>query len=146
MSKDWEIRHLGFIVEDMDTAVRYYESLGIATIGPESTMEMPNKAKIKVRFVQIGSIAIEFFQPVSGESMQRDFLNKHGEGIQHMGFAVADIDKEVDELVGRGVKLMFRGDMLNGSRIAYFDTGKIGDVLIELVQPTGGVETLVSHP
>jgi len=79
---------------------------------------------------------LEFFQPVEGESMQLDFLRKHGEGIQHMAFVVADIDAEVDDLVSKGIKLIFRADMPTGIRIAYFDTGQIGDVPIELVQQT----------
>ncbi len=78
---------------------------------------------------------LEFFQPVEGESMQLAFLKKHGEGIQHMAFTVADIDAEVDDLVSQGVKLIFRADMPTGTRIAYFDTGQIGDFVIELVQP-----------
>ena len=136
MKKDWEIRHLGFIVSDMDRAIEYYKSLGIATVGPELPIaQSPDGSKLKVRFVQIGSIVLEFFQPVEGESMQLHFLRKHGEGIQHMAFAVADIDAEVDDLLSKGVKLIFRGDMPTGTRIAYFDTGQIGDFLIELVQP-----------
>ncbi len=136
MKKDWEIRHLGFIVSDMDRAIEYYKSLGIATVGPELPIaQSPDGSKLRVRFAQIGSIVLEFFQPVEGESMQLDFLRKHGEGIQHMAFAVADIDAEVDDLVSKGVKLVFRGDMPTGTRIAYFDTGQIGDFLIELVQP-----------
>ena len=126
----------------MDKAVQYYESLGIATFGPERLMEVPGRAHVKLRFVQIGCLVMAFMQPTGGKCMQLDFLKKHGEGIQRIGFSVKDIDKEVDELVGRGVKLMFRGDMPNGSRIAYFDTGKIGDVVMELVQPTKGIETL----
>ncbi len=136
MKKDWKIHHLGFIVSDMDRAIEYYKSLGIATVGPELPIaQSPDGSKLKVRFAQIGSIVLEFFQPVEGESMQLDFLRKHGEGIQHMAFAVADIDAEVDDLVSKGVKLIFRGDMPTGTRIAYFDTGQIGDFLIELVQP-----------
>ncbi len=136
MKKDWEIRHLGFIVSDMDRAIEYYKSLGIATIGPELPLtQSPDGSKLKVRFAQIGSIVLEFFQPVEGESMQLDFLKKHGEGIQHMAFAMANIDAEVDDLVSQGVKLIFRADMPTGTRIAYFDTGQIGDFLIELVQP-----------
>ena len=136
MKKDWEIRHLGFIVSDMDRAIEYYKSLGIATVGPElPSAQSPDGSKLRVRFAQIGSIVLEFFQPVEGESMQLDFLRKHGEVIQHMAFAVADIDAEVDDLVSKGVKLVFRGDMPTGTRIAYFDTGQIGDFLIELVQP-----------
>ncbi len=135
MKKDWETHHVGVIVSDMDRAVDYYKSLGIATVGSElPLMQMPNGAKLKVRFAQIGSIVLEFFQPVEGESMQLDFLRKHGEGIQHMAFVVADIDAEVDDLVSKGVKLMFQADIPNGSRIAFFDTGQIGDVPIELVQ------------
>ena len=146
MKKDWKLRHLAFVVKDIDNALQYYESLGIVSaVGSERLMELSNKAKTKLRFVQIGSLVIVFFQPVEGESMHSDFLEKHGEGIQRIAFTVDDIDKEVDELVGRGVALMFRGDQPNGSRIAYFDTGKIGDVLMELVQPTGGVETLINN-
>lgn len=136
MKKDWEIRHLGFIVSDMDRAIEYYKSLGIATVGHELPLtQSPDGSKLKVRFAQIGSIVLEFFQPVEGESMQLNFLKKHGEGIQHMAFAVADIDAEVDDLVSKGVKLIFRADMPTGTRIAYFDTGQIGDFLLELVQP-----------
>jgi len=136
MKKDWEIRHLGFIVSDMDRAIEYYKSLGIATVGPELPLAQTstNRVKMKARFAQIGSIILEFFQPVEGESMQLDFLRKHGEGIQHMAFVVADIDAEVDDLVSKGIKLIFRADMPTGIRIAYFDTGQIGDVPIELVQ------------
>lgn len=138
MKKDWEIHHLGFIVSDMDKTIEYYKSLGIATVGHElPLMQSPDGSKLKVRFAQIGSIVLEFFQPVEGESMQLDFLKKHGEGIQHMAFAVADIDAEVDDLVSKGVKLIFRVDTPTGSRIAFFDTGQIGDVLIELIQPAG---------
>ncbi len=136
MKKDWEIHHLGFIVSDMDKTIEYYKSLGIATVGRElPLMQSPNGVKMKARFAQIGSIVLEFFQPVEGESMQLDFLRKHGEGIQHMAFAVADIDAEVDDLVSKDVKLIFRADMPTGTRIAYFDTGQIGDFLIELAQP-----------
>ena len=135
MKKDWEIHHLGFVVGDMDKTIEYYKSLGIATVGRElPLMQSPNGVKMKVRFAQIGSIVLEFFQPVEGESMQLKFLRKHGEGIQHMAFAVADIDAEVNDLVSKGVKLIFRADMPTGSRIAYFDTGQIGDILIELIQ------------
>lgn len=147
MKKDWKFRHLAFVVKDIDKAIQYYESIGIlSAVGSESIMDWPNKAKSKIRFAQIGSLVIEFYQPVEGKSMHSDFLEKHGEGIQRIAFAVDDIDREVDELVDRGVTLMFRGDMPNSSRIAYFDTGKIGDILMALVQPTGGAETLVNIP
>jgi methylmalonyl-CoA/ethylmalonyl-CoA epimerase len=136
MKNEWKTHHLGFIVNDIDKAIEYYKSLGIASVGPELPIaQSPDGTKLRVRFLQIGSIVLEFFQPFEGESMQLAFLRKHGEGIQHMAFTVSDIDAEVDKMLNKGVKLMFRGDMPTGTRIAYFDTGKIGDFLIELVQP-----------
>jgi methylmalonyl-CoA/ethylmalonyl-CoA epimerase len=138
MKEDWKIRHLGFIVSDMDRAIGHYKSPGIATVGPELPIaQSPDGSKLRVRFAQVGSIVLEFFQPFEGESMQLKFLRKHGDGIQHMAFAVSNIDDEVNKLLGRGIKLVFRGDMPTGTRIAYLDTSEIADFLIELVQPVG---------
>jgi len=137
MKENWAIHHLGFIVSDMDKTIEYYKSLGISTVGRElPLMQSADGVKMKWRFAQIGSIILEFFQPIEGESMQLAFLNKHGEGIQHMGFTVADIDAEITYLTGKGVKLIFQVDTPTGGRIAFFDTGQIGDVLIELIQAT----------
>ena len=136
MKKDWEIHHLGVVVSDMDKVIESYKSSGIATVGRDLGVVPTRKgAKVKARWGQMGSLLLEFFQPVEGEDIQADFLKKHGEGISHIGFTVADIDAEVDDLVSKGVKLMFRLDHPTGTRIAYFDTGQIDGVLIELVQP-----------
>ena len=39
MGKNWEFRHVGVVVRDMDKALEYYQSLGIATFEPEVTVE-----------------------------------------------------------------------------------------------------------
>jgi len=136
------MHHVGFIVKDMDRALEYYRCLGIDTTGPEFTLKVKSKkARIKIKSVRIGSVEMEFLEPVEGETMQSDFLNKHGEGIQHLAFVVEDLDKEVDELVGQGVKLMFKQDLSDGSKYAYFDIGKIGDLRLELVQLSQGDKT-----
>lgn len=137
MKKDWEFRNLGFVVSDMDKAMEYYKSLGIATIGPELPIRRGTVegSKLRYRYIQIGSLVFQFCQPVEGETRQLAFLRKHGDGIEHMTFKVADVDAEVNDLVSQGVKLMHRGTMPGGSKMAYFDTGQVGDVLIELVQP-----------
>jgi len=144
MKENWRIHHLGFIVKDIDQTIDYYRSLGIATIGNElPTMQNADKEPtLRVRFIQIGSVYIEFFQPVATGTRQHDFLTKHGEGIQHIAFAVDDIDKEVDELVSAGGKLLLRGGAPDRTRIAYFDTGKIGDFLVELMQLAEGYDPL----
>ena len=121
----------------MDRVIEHYSSLGIARIGRELPVSQSRKgAKLKARFVQIGSLIIEFFQPIEGEDTQSAFLRKHGDGIEHIGFTVANLDTEANALAKSGVKLMSRINYPNGTYMAYFDTSKVGDVLIELVQPS----------
>jgi len=137
MKEDWKIHHIGVIVNDMDKAVEHYKSMGIVTVGRElPAVQTRQGAKVKARWAQMGPLLLELFQPIEGEDIQLEFLREHGEGIAHIGFIVADIDAEVDELVGNGVKLLFRIDHPTGTSLAYFDTRQIGGFIIELVQPS----------
>ncbi len=133
--KDWKVRHIGFIVKDIEAATKYYLDAGLATRGMAGTLDTPERGRLKVQFLNIGPIEYELFEPQSEGSRQAGFMAAHGEGAQHIAFTVSDLDKEIAEMTGRGVKLIFQATMVNGNRIAYFDTGAVGDFLLELVQP-----------
>ena len=139
MKENWKIRHLGLIVGDIDKTIDYIKSLGIATVGPELPFGQSQGGQrlMRLRFAQIGSIFLQVFQPFEGEGMQLQlkFLRTHGDGIQHMAFAVDDLDADVRGLLSRGIELVFRADYPTGTHVAYFNIGKIGDFLLELVQP-----------
>lgn len=135
MKKDWEVHHVGVIVNDMEKAVEYYKSLGVTVGRDMGVVQTRTGAKVKARWAQMGALLLELFQPVEGEDIQLEFLREHGEGIAHIGFTVADISAEVDDLVSKGAKLMFRLDHPSGTSIAYFDTRQVGGFIIELVQP-----------
>ena len=83
MGKSWKLHHIAVVVRDIDKAVEYYQSLGIASVGREVIFP-ESKPKIRAKFVQIGSVPIEFIQPVEGESPYKEFLDRKGEGIQHI--------------------------------------------------------------
>ena len=135
MNDAWKMHHVGFIVRDMDKAIKLYETLGAVTLGPEAVLKVESKGgEMRIRSVQMGSIQIEFIMPVKGDTMQGQYLKEHGEGIQHMAYTVDNLDKEVDQLMVRGLKPMFKKDLPNGSRYAYFKTGSPGDVRLELIQ------------
>ena len=135
MEKDWNLNHLGFVVRDMNRAMKYYEQLGIADIGPEKVLQAYDGNQIKVRIVKIGSLLLEFFEPDEGIGVSGRFLKERGEGINHMAFTVGDLEQEIEKLVGRGMKLMFRSEDPDFGRVAYVDTGEIAGVVMELVQP-----------
>ncbi len=133
MKEGWVLHHLGYVVRDLEAALDYYEGLGLGPRGEVRDVQTPTGARLRIGTVQAGNIELELFQPVAGESLQGKFLITRGEGIQHIGFAVKDIEREADALEADGVKLLMRGNPPIG-KIAFFDTGDIGGVLLELVE------------
>ena len=135
MKNQWQFRHLGFIVRDLDKTIAYYQTLGGQTEGKEWTMPAKlGTGKVRAQFLTLGSMRLELFQPFGGPGLQQKFLDEHGEGIQHYAFTVKDIDQETAALVKDGFKKLFDVSTTTGVRATYFDTGKVGDILTELVQ------------
>jgi len=135
MEKNWKLHHIAVIVKDIDKAVAYYQSLGIATVGRE--VKFPEeKPSIRAKFVDVGSIPIEFIQPLEGESDYKKFLESKGEGVQHIAFAVDNLDEEEEKLVDKGVSVIVKGraPAAFGSISAHFDTRQVGDFAIQLIQ------------
>ena len=147
MESNWEFRHIGVVVRDMDKAIEYFQSLGIATFQPELMFDSskftdwkingktPDTTdKHKVRMVQIGPLTLELLQPVSGESIHNEFLDSKSEGAEHICFTVDDLDKETAKLVEKGVPVIVSAKRQSASIYAYFDTRKVGNIIIELTQ------------
>jgi methylmalonyl-CoA/ethylmalonyl-CoA epimerase len=134
MESNWKFNHMGVVVRDVDEAVEYYQSLGIVDKATDRITMEGKKAKLVGRFIHIGSLLIELWQPVRGETVQQEFLNSRGEGVNHIAFHVDDLAREKAKLVEKGIPVLFsvkdeEGDM------AYFDARKAGNTLIELIQP-----------
>ena len=138
-----KIDQVGMVVKDMDKTVKYYESLGL---GPFEAMDVtpvdrimwgkpvPEGFKNLVRMVWIGPVQVELIQPVAEKSIYRDFLEKHGDGVQHVCCFVDDLEKEVANLVKKGAKVIYKGKWVGGGGFTYFDTEEVGGILFELVQ------------
>jgi len=135
MGKNWKLHHIAVVVRDIDKAVAYYESLGVASVGREVVFP-ESKPKIRAKFIQIGSIPIEFVQPLEGESRYKEFLDSKGEGVQHIAFAVDNLDEETAKLDEKGVSIIVSGKApaAFGSSSAHFDTRQVGDFAIQLIQ------------
>ena len=142
MKNNWQLRHLGIVVRDMDKVLDYYRSLGLATFGPEEVKatkrdeivhgELRHYSMRGGKMLQMGNITLELIQPVEGNSLHQEFLDKHGEGLHHICFFVDDLEKERMELVKRGIPIaLMRQDK---SRFTYFEIMEGGNLLIELTQ------------
>ncbi|HSB80668.1 MAG TPA: VOC family protein [Candidatus Methylomirabilis sp.] len=135
---------VGVIVRNMEEAVRYFEDLGI---GPFESSKEPApivdrmvrgkpapEVKNRISTAQLGSVELELVQPVAGESVQREFLEQRGEGINHLGFFVDDLEAETAKLEAKGFHVLSSGKTTAGGAFAYLDTDRIGGIVLELMQ------------
>jgi len=129
------------VVKDIDMAIGHYQSLGIGPfrwISLDALTEKmqygkPVDLNLKVAIAKVGSVEIELIQPVEGAPLQQEFLDTKGEGINHIGFLVDDIDAEEANLAKKGLKVVQRVRRQVGGS-SYFDTREVGGVLFELYQ------------
>lgn len=139
------VYQIGVVVRDMDQAVRYYEALGIGPFeSPKGAAPILERlvhgkpapdVKNRISTAQMGEVQLELVQPISGESVQKEFLDTHGEGVNHLGFLVDDLHREVARLVEKGFRVISSGKLADGLAFAYLDTDRIGGIVFELIQP-----------
>ena len=139
-----KVDQIGVLVRDVEAAAKYFEALGIGPFGdppdhiPAIDRVVHGKlapdVKNRAKMVQLGEIEFELVQPVSGRSVQRERLEARGEGINHLGIFVVDLEKETAGLVEKGFKVISSGRFPGSGGFAYFDTDKVGGVQIELIQ------------
>ena len=136
-----KLTQVGIVVSDMDKAIERLTSLGIGPfepkiLPPDRTEWYRGKlmdANMKLMGAMMGDVELELIQPVSGESPHKEFLDSKGEGIQHIAFAVSDVEKEVEKFTKLGVTVLLRAIFPGRGGVAYLDLG-VGGLIVELVE------------
>lgn len=142
---DWKFRGMGIATRDVTKAAEYYQYLGIAELQPEVMIDSSARdfkvlgltgmaARARTQVAMVGSIAHEFAQPLEKETVFGEFLTRRGEGVYSFDFTVDDLEKETARLTYRGIRVVLSGKPRNGSAFAYFDTRKVGNLMVKLVQ------------
>ncbi len=132
--------HICIVVHDIEKTKNYYESIGIGPwveyppLVEYTTLNvMDEKGFLATRFVytRIGDLQLQLVQPGEGRTIYRDFLEKKGEGVFHIGFEVADIHSMDEQLADSGMKVLASGRRDDGSGFSYYDTrGQAGVTLL----------------
>jgi len=149
MQENWKFDHVSVVVRDIEKAVEFYQSLGIGPfpplIGPSGPTPLTGKTvrgkpadyQIDLRHAEggVGQLQFEVIQPLEGETPVKEFLEKRGEGIHHIGFFVDDLEGETARMAEKGFKITQSGETPE-VRWAYFDTDVVGGVVIELMEMT----------
>jgi methylmalonyl-CoA/ethylmalonyl-CoA epimerase len=139
-----KIHHLGYAVESVEAASRFYKvSFGAEPTGPETVKEQG----IVATMFRVGDSMIELMQPTHPDSPVGRFLAKRGEGFHHVAFQVEDIEVALAALNDSGVELVDEEPKLGagGTRTAFIHPKEAFGVLTELVElPDRGDERGVS--
>jgi methylmalonyl-CoA/ethylmalonyl-CoA epimerase len=127
---------VGLVVRDIDRTMAMLSEL--FGMGPFRTLDWPpaDRADLKrfyrgkpgnytsrMAWADLGPIELELIQPLEGESIFRDYLEEHGEGIHHLKFLVAELEPVIEYLAGFGIEVSLRGEGLRpGTEWAFFGT------------------------
>ncbi|MFZ5644210.1 MAG: methylmalonyl-CoA epimerase [Bacillota bacterium] len=128
-----KIDHIGIAVKDINQAINLYEGL----LGLKVTeVEVVEEQKVKVAFLPTGDSEVELLESTTPDGPIARFIEKNGEGIQHIAFRVDNLEEKLEELKSRGVRLIDekprRG--AGGARIAFLHPKSTFGTLVELCE------------
>jgi methylmalonyl-CoA/ethylmalonyl-CoA epimerase len=127
------ISHIGIAVRDLDAQIRFYrDTLGLHLEGIE---EVPDQ-RVRTAIFRVGEAAVELLAPTAADSPIARFLDKRGEGIHHIAYAVDDLEAALAVLAARGVELIDHAPRpgAGGKRIAFLQPRSSFGVLTELCE------------
>lgn len=97
------IEHIGIAVNSLEEAIPYYENmLGLKCYAIEEVADQ----KVKTAFFKVGDTKIELLESTDPEGPIGKFIGKKGPGVHHLAFAVDDVNKSLNELDEKGVRLI----------------------------------------
>jgi len=97
------IEHIGIAVKDLHKAIDYYEKiLGLPCYAVEEVKDQ----KVRTAFFRIGQTKIELLESTDPEGPVGKFIEKKGEGIHHIAFAVRNLEQVLKEAADKGVRLI----------------------------------------
>ena len=133
-SKPPSIDHLGIAVPVLESAVAFYQTLGLSVAHRETIAT----EKVNVAMLPTGDSRIELLEPMSADSPISRFLEKRGPGLHHVALQVPDLPAAVERLRSSGARLLNEPCKGAGGHLYVFvHPASTGGVLIELIQETG---------
>lgn len=101
--KPSHIEHIGIAVSNLQEAIRYYEDvLGLRCYAIEEVAEQ----KVRTAFFRVGETKIELLESTDPDGPVGKFIEKRGQGIHHIAFAMKDASRALKEAGEAGVQLI----------------------------------------
>ena len=143
--------HVGVVVNNIEEALKKIEK--IARFDSYTVMDFPppemNREDVQLYyhgeknwytarfcFIPMGKTEIELIEPLEGESVWKDFLREHGEGVHHLKYEVESLNEAMAFFRDKGIACTQYGSAVGknlGKTWAYFDTTKELGTVIEVL-------------
>ncbi len=128
-----KIEHIGIAVKNLKNASSVYEQLlGVASYKTEEV----ESESVVTEFFQVGDNKIELLEASHPDSAISKFIEKKGEGIHHIAFAVDDILSEMERLKSQGFVILNAEPKQGADNklVCFVHPKSANGVLIELCQ------------
>ncbi len=126
-----KVDHIGIAVKNLDETLKFYtEALGLELHGTETVEEQ----KVKVAFLPVGDTEVELLESTDPEGPIAKFIDKNGEGIQHIAFRVENIEEAIAHMKEKGFRMIDEKPRYGagGAKIAFMHPKSTHRVLVEL--------------
>ena len=126
-----KIDHLGIAVNSIEQAKKlFHDILGLKFEGAETVEEQ----KVTTAFFPVGDSEVELLESTAPDGPIAKYLEKRGEGIQHIAFRVDNLEEALAELKDKGIRLIDERPRkgAGGAKIAFLHPKSTHGVLIEL--------------
>ena len=143
---DLTLTQIAWVVKDIETTLRFFqEVMGINNFSKVDTIRVkefgatyygePSNAESLVAIAYSGGTFIELIQPVSGNSVFQDYIDKNpAGGIQHFAYSIPvdKLNKVISEFSDKGFAVISSFDHPI-AKIVFFDTRKEIGVMTEIM-------------
>jgi methylmalonyl-CoA/ethylmalonyl-CoA epimerase len=129
--KTLKIDHIGIAVKNLDESINFYKDiLGLELQGTE----VVDDQKVRVAFLPVGDTEIELLESTSEDGPIAKFIEKNGEGVQHIAFKVDNIEEAIEYMLSKGMKMIDEKPRYGagGAKIAFVHPKSSNRVLVEL--------------
>jgi len=128
-----KIDHLGIAVKSIEEGKKFWaDVLGLEFEGSETV----EAQKVITAFFPVGESEVELLESTAPDGPVAKYIEKKGEGIQHVAFRVEDIETALKELKEKGVRLIDETprEGAGGAKIAFLHPKSTNGVLVELCE------------
>jgi methylmalonyl-CoA/ethylmalonyl-CoA epimerase len=125
--------HVGIAVKSLDETLKFYTDVLVLDLAETEIVE---EQKVKVAFLPIGDTEVELLESTADDGPIAKYIERNGEGVQHLAFQVENIEAAIAEMQEKGMRMIDEMPRYGagGAKIAFMHPKSSYRVLVELCE------------